>query len=167
MRGPRLTRRSFFKTAAAGSVVAAAAIGVLSGCTHSGDEETSEPVVVDEDSAENIIDTFESVDLTLAEEGSWSLPLGNVLHPAEGTWIPVTTAGSSAIPMVKASALSLASGQMVEVVPEPVGKGATIVIYTTSAAPTTSSPGSSSTSSRAPGRSTPRPSRAASSAATP
>ncbi len=129
MRAPRLTRRSFFKTAAAGSVAAAAAIGVLSGCTHSGDEETSEPVVVDEDSAENIIDTFESVDLTLAEEGSWSLPLGNVLHPAEGTWIPVTTAGSSAIPMVKASALSLASGQMVEVVPEPVGKGATIVIY--------------------------------------
>ena len=32
-----------------------------------------------------------------AEESSWTLPLGSVLHPAEGTWIPVTTAGSSAI----------------------------------------------------------------------
>ena len=96
MRGPKVTRRSFFKTAAAGSVAAAAAIGVLSGCTHSGDEETSDPVVVDEDSAESILDTFESVDLGLAQEATWSLPLGNVLHPSEGTWVPVTTAGSSA-----------------------------------------------------------------------
>ncbi len=129
MRGPKVTRRSFFKTAAAGSIAAAAAIGVLSGCTHSGDEETSDPVVVDEDSAESILDTFESVDLGLAQEATWSLPLGNVLHPSEGTWVPVTTAGSSATPMVKASALSLASGQLVEVVSEPLGQGTTTVIY--------------------------------------
>ncbi|HIY79033.1 MAG TPA: twin-arginine translocation signal domain-containing protein [Candidatus Olsenella excrementavium] len=128
MRLPRLTRRTFLKTAAAGTA-AAAAVGVLSGCTHGDDEETSDPVVVDEDSAENILDTFESVDLALVEEAAWSFPLGNVLHPAEGTWIPVTTAGSSATPMVKASALSLASGQLVEVVSDPIGQAATTVIY--------------------------------------
>ena len=129
MRRPKLTRRSFLKTAAVGSVAAAAAVGVLSGCTHGDDEDSSDPVVVDEDSAENILDTFESVKLTLTEDGAWSFPLGNVLHPAEGTWIPVTTAGSSATPMVEASALSLSSGQLVEVVSEPIGQGATTVIF--------------------------------------
>lgn len=128
MRLPKLTRRGFFKTAAVGTA-AAAAIGVLSGCAHTEEEEAEEPVVVDEDSAESILDSFESVDLSLTQESSWTLPLGNVLHPAEGTWIPVTTAGSSATPMVKASALSTASGQLLEVVSEPVGQGATTVIY--------------------------------------
>ena len=129
MRPPKLTRRSFLKTAAVGSAAAAVTVGLLSGCTHSGDEETSEPVVVDEDSAESILDTFESVDLALTEEAAWSFPLGNVLHPGEATWIPVTTAGSSATPMVKASVLSLASGQLAEVVSAPFQEGATKVIY--------------------------------------
>ena len=128
MRMPRLTRRTFFKTAAVGSV-AAAAVGVLSGCTHSDEEVSSDPVVVGEDSAEDIISSFEEADLALVEEASWSLPLGNVLHPAAGTWVPVTTAGSSATPMVKGSALSLASGKLVEVVSAPVGENTTTVIY--------------------------------------
>lgn len=128
MRGPRLTRRSFFKTAAAGSV-AAVAVSVLSGCTHSDDEVSSDPVVVGENSAEDIIASFMEADLTLSEEASWSLPLGNVLHPAEGSWVPVTTAGSSATPMVKGSALSLATGELFEVVSAPVGKSTTTVIY--------------------------------------
>ena len=130
MRSPVPTRRTVLKGAAVGSAAAAATVTLLSGCTHTTDEEeTSDPVVVDEDSAESILDTFESVDLTLVEEAAWSFPLGNVLHPSEGTWVPVTTAGSSAAPMVKASALSLASGQLVEVVSEPVGTTATTVIY--------------------------------------
>ena len=129
MRQPRLTRRAFFKTAAAGSLAAAAAVTVLSGCTHSENESTPDPVVVGEDSAEDILETFEQADLSLVEESSWSLALGNVLHPAEGPWIPVTTAGSSATPMVKASALSLVSGQLVEVVSAPVGQSTTTVVY--------------------------------------
>ena len=129
MRAPRLTRRSFFKTAAVGSVAAAAAVSALSGCTHSDEEETADPVVVEEDSAEDIIESFSEADLALAEEASWSLPLGNVLHPAEGSWIPVTTAGSSATPMVKGSALSLATGELLEVVSSPVGQSTSIVIY--------------------------------------
>ena len=128
MRLPHLTRRGFIRTAVAGSA-AAAAVSVLSGCFHSGDEEASDPVVVDEDSAEDIISSFEEVECPLSAENAWDLPLGNVLHPADGTWIPVTTAGSSATPMVKASALSLASGQLSEVVSAPFREGATTVIY--------------------------------------
>lgn len=128
MRLPRLTRRGFIKTAALGSA-AAAAVSVLSGCSHASDEEASDPVVVGEDSAVDILSTFEEVECTLAVENAWELPLGNVLHPADGTWIPVTTAGSSATPMVKASVLSLASGQLAEVVSAPFQEGATKVIY--------------------------------------
>ncbi len=128
MRLPRLTRRGFIKTAALGSA-AAAAVSVLSGCSHASDEEASDPVVVDEDSAEDILSTFEEVECPLVVENAWELPLGNVLHPADGTWIPVTTAGSSATPMVKASVLSLASGQLAEVVSAPFQEGATKVIY--------------------------------------
>lgn len=128
MRGPRLTRRTLLKSAAAGSL-AVAAVSVLGGCTHTADEEVSDPVVVDEDSAESILDTFEEdTSLAPAAESAWSLPVGNVLHPAEGTWVPVTTAGSSATPMVKASVLSLASGGLAEVVSAPVGTGANTVI---------------------------------------
>lgn len=128
MRAPRLTRRSFIKTAVAGTA-AAAAVGALSGCLHAGNEEASDPVVVDEDSAEDILSSFEEVSCPLAADTAWSIPLGNVLHPGDGTWIPVTTAGASATPMVKASALSLASGQLSEVVSAPVREGATAVIF--------------------------------------
>lgn len=126
----RLTRRSFFKTAAAGSVVAAAS--ALSGCAHTADEPSQDPVVVDEDSAEDIIESFESVDSVdelLVAESSWSLPLSNVLHPAEGAWVPVTTAGASATPMVVASALSLATGSLSQVVASPLGQDTTTAIY--------------------------------------
>lgn len=129
MRAPRITRRSFFRAAAAGGV-AAAVVGVLPGCTHGEGEQDVDPTVVDEGSAESVLDSFElSPDLAPAEESSWTLPLGSVLHPAEGTWIPVTSAGASASPMVKGAALSLASGQLVDVVPEPLGPASTTVIY--------------------------------------
>lgn len=128
MRAPRLTRRSFFKTAAAASA-AAAAVGVLGGCAHSAEEEASDPVVVDKDTATDVLTSFDEIDLPLSVANSWSIPLGNVLHPSEGSWIPVTTAGSSATPMVKASALSSESGSLTEVVPSPVGAASTAVIY--------------------------------------
>ena len=128
MRAPKLTRRSFFKTAAAGGALAAA-VGVLSGCTHGPDEQDADPTVVDEDSAEDVLASFTEAELPLKEEASWTLPLGNVLRPTEGTWAPVITAGSSALPMVKASALSLSSGELLEVVSAPLGAAATTVIY--------------------------------------
>ncbi len=128
MRAPKLTRRSFFKGAAAGGAVATVA-SALAGCSESSEEEDSDPVVVDEDSAESILDTFTAEDSQLSVESTWTIPLGNVLHPSEGSWIAVTTAGSSATPMVKASAFSIESGELVEVVSEPVGQATTTVIY--------------------------------------
>ena len=128
MRAPKLTRRSFFKTAAAGGALAAA-VGVLSGCTHGPDEQDADPTVVDEDSAEDVLASFTEAELPLKEEASWTLPLGNVLRPTEGTWAPVITAGSSALPMVKASALSLSSGELLEVVSAPLGAESTTVVY--------------------------------------
>ena len=128
MRAPKLTRRSFFKTAAAGGALAAA-VGVLSGCTHGPDEQDADPTVVDEGSAEDVLTSFTEAELPLKEEASWTLPLGNVLRPTEGTWAPVITAGSSALPMVKASALSLSSGELLEVVSAPLGAESTTVIY--------------------------------------
>ena len=125
-----ITRRGFFKAAGATAPIAAA-IGVLSGCVNSAQETTEgEPVVVEEDSATSILDDFEAVDSLLQETGAYTLPLGNVLHPTDGTWIPVTTAGESATPIVKGSALSLSSGELVEVVPTTVsGPATTRVIY--------------------------------------
>ena len=126
------SRRSFFKAAGAAAPIAAA-IGVLAGCVNP--EQTStegEPTIVDENSAVSVLDDFELVDPPLRETGAYTIPLGSVLHPCDGTWIPVTTAGESAAPMVKGSVLSLASGQLIEVVSTPVsGPATTRVIYDT------------------------------------
>ena len=125
-----LTRRGFIKAAGATAPIAAA-IGVLSGCVNPSQETTEgEPVVVEEDSATSILDEFELVDDLLFETGAYTIPLGNVLHPTDATWIPVTTAGESAAPMVKGSVLSLSSGELIEVVPTPVsGPATTKVVY--------------------------------------
>ena len=126
---PKLTRRSFLKGGAAAGV-AAAAVNILAGCTNPAEEDSSsDPVVVDSDAATSVTDTYAQVDLPYAEANVWELPLGNVLHPSEGTWVPVTTAGASATPMVKASVLSTGSGNLFEVVPEPITPIATEVIY--------------------------------------
>ena len=126
-----LTRRGFFKAAGVAAPVAAA-IGVLAGCNNTQDASEGEPTVVDENSATSILDEFEQVDDLLSETGAYTIPLGNVLHPTDGTWIPVTTAGESAAPLVKGSVLSLSSGQLIEVVPMPVsGPATTKVIYDT------------------------------------
>lgn len=130
MRAPKLTRRGFFR-ATATTAAAGAAVTILAGCTHKSETggEASDPVVVDEDSATSVTDSFE-FDSTVPEAtNTWSLPLGSVLHPAEGSWIPVTTAGSSATPMVVASALSCESGKLYEVVSTPKGQATTTVIY--------------------------------------
>ena len=132
MPAPKLTRRGFFKAAGSTAPIAAA-IGVLAGCVNA-EQEVSEgdPVVVDEGSAISILDEFEQVDSLLGDTGAYTLPLGNVLHPTDGTWIPVTTAGESATPIVKGSVLSLSSGQLMEVVPTPIsGPATTKVIYDT------------------------------------
>lgn len=125
-----ISRRSFFKTGVV-AATAAATVGVLAGCTNKEQDvgDTSEPVNVSEDTGTSILDTFTSVDFPYSAGNEWTLPLGNVLHPAEGVWLPVTTAGASANPMVIASALSTSSGELKEVVKKTVTGTTTSVIY--------------------------------------
>lgn len=129
MRMPRLSRRSFIGVASVGGL-ATAALSVLPGCSHRANEGgAGDPVVVDASSATDILESFTSTDLTLKERSSWSLPLGTVLRSAEGVWIPATVAGSSATPMVKGCALSSESGQLVEVVSQPLGTAPSVEIF--------------------------------------
>ena len=132
MRRPKLTRRGFFKASAAAGVVGAA-VSAIAGCGSDQSQDTTEPVVVDSDSAVDVMaddSPYEyEEDHGFLLENTWTLPLGTVLRPAEGTWIPATLAGSSAIPMCKAGALSIKSGTLNEVVTDPIGAPTTTVIY--------------------------------------
>lgn len=108
----------------------------MAGCTHPADSAiNTDPVVVDEDTATVALGeggAFDYLDREFELTGQWALPLGNVPHEAEGSWLPITTAGASASPMLKGSALSIASGLLVEVVPEPITPNApNVVIYDT------------------------------------
>lgn len=129
-----ITRRGLLRAAAA-TGIAAATIEILSGCTHTEGEDVipSDPVVVEEGSATTVLGeggAYEYLEREFESRGEWTLPLGNVLHEGEGAWLPVTTAGTSAVPMVKASAFSLESGELLEVVPGPISKDSpTVVIY--------------------------------------
>ena len=132
MRRLKLTRRGLFKASAAAGVAGAAA-SALAGCGSDNSQDTSEPVVVDSDSAIDVMADDSSYeykdDHGFTLENTWTLPLGTVLRPAEGTWIPATLAGSSALPMCKAGALSVESGTLSEVVSAPLGTATTTVIY--------------------------------------
>ncbi len=127
---PKITRRSFLKGGAA-AAAAAAAVTLLPGCTNpaSSADAVPDPTVIPEEDGIDALETFEYKDLEYALRDTFELPLGNVLLPAEGNWIPVMTAGAAAMPMVKASVLSLASGMLMEVVPQPLTVTPTNVIY--------------------------------------
>jgi hypothetical protein len=131
--GKNITRRGLFKTAAVTGATAAA-IHVLTGCSHPAEETIpNDPVVVEENSATTVLGedgAYEYIEREFESRGEWELPLGNVLHEGEGTWLPVTTAGASAMPMVKCSAFSLTSGELTEVVPAPITPNSpNVVIY--------------------------------------
>lgn len=133
MFGRTITRRGLFKASAAAGMTAAA-ISVLPGCNNPSDQHvSSDPVIVDENAATAVLGedgAYEYVERKFESRGEWELPLGNVPHEGEGTWLPVTTAGASAMPMVKGSAFSLETGDLTEVVPEPITPNSpNVVIY--------------------------------------
>lgn len=123
-----MTRRGLFRGLAFAGATAAV-VSILPGCSHSGDETSSEPVEVDAGNATNILDSYSETDLSLKEGSTWTIPLGSVLHTGEGTYIPVTQAGASANPMVKGCALSTKDGTLSEVLGNVVGGGSNLVIY--------------------------------------
>ena len=128
MRWPNISRRSLLRGAGV-AAAAGAAIGVLPGCTNPEQHVVPEPMVVDEDKAISVLDEYEESDLSLNQREEWSVPLGSVLHESTGTWVAVTQAGASASPMVKGCAFSTETGEMVDVVPDVIGDGHTVVIY--------------------------------------
>ena len=84
-----LTRRTVIRAAAGVGIVAAAAgtIGVVRSCTSKRGEDGT-PTVVDSNKADYVIDpktnqsNYSSVELPLTQGASWTIALGNVLHPA-------------------------------------------------------------------------------------
>ena len=130
MHFPRITRRSFLKGSAAAGV-AAAAVTILPGCsnTASQTEAVPDPTVVPETDGIDALEAYTYQEIDYVPRDTFELPLGSVLLPAEGNWVPVLSAGSSAMPMVKAATLSLASGMLLEVVPQPLTVSPTNVIY--------------------------------------
>lgn len=124
-----ISRRNFLKAGAAGTIVAGA-ISIASGCSHQeGSGDTPKPMVIDESKGTRVLDAYNSAEYSTEPVQTWTLPLGSVLHPAEGNWIPVTTTGASATPMVKASVLSLTSGEVTDVVSTAQMNSTTAVIY--------------------------------------
>jgi len=128
-----ITRRGVIgATAAVG--VTAAAIGIAVSRSGSDPNEDSAlndtPVVVDSDEGgRDILTSFSEKGSSYEATATYELPVGSVLLPAEGTWIPVMTAGESASPMVTASAFSASSGDVVQVLDGPVTEGSNIEIY--------------------------------------
>jgi hypothetical protein len=109
--GHNITRRGAMRATAAG-VATTAAVGLLAGCQHT-DDETSDPVVVDESSADDILSEeggYTEVDLPLEELHRWTMPLGTILRSAEGSWACALTPGSTALPALKAIAISTDTG---------------------------------------------------------
>lgn len=128
-------RRTLFKgVGAAGAIgVTASALSSLQGCSSSEEESDATPTVVDDNQATSVTDsyTYNEQMAGLTEAGTWTLPLGTVLFPGEGTWIPALAAGESANPVVTGAAFSVSDGSLATVVKEPVTTGTNYVIYQT------------------------------------
>lgn len=131
-----LTRRGLFKAGAA-TGIAAASVNVLAGCTNTSDDSSSsEPVIVDTDEANYVIDPntneslFSSVDMPLTESSTYSISLGCVLRPGEGTWLPATLVGATTTPAIQGAAFSAKSGYLATVVAKTVTENdPNVVIY--------------------------------------
>lgn len=114
---PGLTRRTFLKGTAAASVVAVS-LNTLVGCKNPASDKNKTPTVLDDNAAISILDEYKQVDLPYAQSGSWSLPLGTVIHVGEGSWLPVMAMGDTAAQSIKGSVFSTASGTLSDVVPK-------------------------------------------------
>ena len=116
-----ISRRGLFRLAGAAAATTAAA-AALAGCEEKPEEPPIDdtPVVVEAEEGFDILEKFSEVEAKLEMQSEYTLPLGSILHPAEGNWIPVTIAGESASPMITASVLSVTSGDVVSVLTHPI-----------------------------------------------
>ena len=132
-----ISRRSFLAGTAA-TAAGAAAISVLSSCSKPA-ETTADPVVVDSGTATYVVGsgdiegsyeeaTDEKGTTSLAEAGSWALPLGCVLRPSEGAWKPYVMPSETPSAMTSAGAFSVSSGTNTVLV-DTSRAGGNFVIY--------------------------------------
>ena len=126
-----ITRRGLFRAGAA-SAATVTAVGLMAGCRHV-DDPVSNPVVVDDHASDNILSEdgdYTEADLSLKEQGSWTLPTGTILRQGRDTWIPGLAEGATAIPILKAVALSTKTGELKDVITNPVmGNDPNVSIY--------------------------------------
>lgn len=134
---PNISRRTFLAGTAA-TAAAAGAISVLSSCGKPA-ETATDPVVVDSGTATYVVGSgdiegsYEQAEdgkgtASLAEAGSWSLPLGCVLRPSEGTWKPYVVPSQTPSAMTSAGAFSVSSGTNALLV-DAARNGGNYVIY--------------------------------------
>lgn len=134
-----VSRRSFLK----GSAIAGAgtiAISTLASCSSSSKGDQAQPTVVDSGSATYVVSSGSNEGVyqqassdnggvtSLSEAGTWSLPLGCVLRPAEGSWRPYVTPVVGGAHMTSAGAFSISSGASVSIVETPQA-GGNYVVY--------------------------------------
>ena len=123
------SRRALLKGTAA-TAATAVAVDMLYGCKSSNSTDAaSSSVVADDSSGTDVLEEYTYDESTVDAASTWSLPLGCVLHPAEGTWIPVTAAGAKASPLITGSALDTSSGTLKTVIAQPISSGSNMEIY--------------------------------------
>lgn len=126
-----LSRRGFLKAQATGAA-ALGVISVLGGCKNSAKTDGTAAVIdtkeadyiIDPNSGDSLYDYKENPEEAghIKAEASFDLPLGCVLYPKNGMWVPATVAGASASPMVKGGGISLSSNSLSEILQAPVAK---------------------------------------------
>lgn len=115
-------------TAAAG--ISLVTLDALAGCANdAGNQPVSDPVVVDSDAATSVLEGFVEVDNRLEHTHLWTLPLGSVLHPAEGVLRPVIGFGDTSGQMCKASVFSIETGTLIDLVGEPLTNEPNWVVF--------------------------------------
>lgn len=115
-----MSRRSFVATTAATATsvaVASVVLSNLSGCKKSGSDASS-PTVVSEGAIKNILDSYKQVDFSYKEAGSWNLPLGCIVRPAQGEYCAVLAPGATAAQPIKGAIFSTKTGALHDVVPK-------------------------------------------------
>ena len=123
------SRRALLKGTAA-TAATAVAVDMLYGCKSlNSTDAASSSVVVDDSSGTDVLEEYTYDESTVDAASTWSLPLGCVLHPAEGTWIPVTAAGAKASPLITGSALDTSSGTLKTVIAQPISSDSNMEIY--------------------------------------
>ncbi|MBQ6410378.1 MAG: Tat pathway signal protein, partial [Atopobiaceae bacterium] len=127
-RETNISRRGMLKaTAAAGLTLVT--LDALAGCANDSSNEVSDPVVVDSDSATSVLEGYVEVDNHLEATHTWILPLGSVLHPAEGTLRPVIGFGDTSGQMCKASVFNIDTGELTDLVIQPLTTEANWVVF--------------------------------------